>query len=137
MEKINKEVITRYGKIYRINRYLWSINEKPNINDDSCYDDFVDEVFHRTLKGLEYKEIRYFKEHDEYTCLKRKVMEKEEKYGTSFGVDIAWNSSDIVYIHYDTEKEREITLEECKILLSKYEKLEQYIKDISNEIDFS
>lgn len=36
-----------------------------------------------------------------------------------------------------TDKEREITLEECRILLSKYEKLEQCIEDISNEISFS
>ena len=127
----------RYGKIYRTNRYLWNINEKSNLNDDSCYDDFVDEIFHKTLKGLEYEEIRYFKEHDEYTCLKKKVMEKAEKYGTSFGLNIAWSSSDNIYINYDTSKERKITLEECRILLSKYEKLEQYIEDLSNEINFS
>lgn len=50
---------------------------------------------------------------------------------------LTWSSSDNIYINYDTSKERKITLEECRILLSKYEKLEQYIEDLSNEINFS
>lgn len=127
----------RYGKIYIADRYIWAINDKPYPDDGSCYDDFVDEIFHRTLKSLEYKENHYFKEHDEYTCLKKKLMEKARKYGTSFGLHMAWNSFDNIYIYSDTDKEREITLEECRILLSKYEKLEQYIEDLSNEINFS
>ena len=102
------------------------------------YDDLVDELFHRQLKECKKQEYIYFLEHNEYSILKEKF--RNRKYSTTFGVHIATCSDGNIYI-YDGEKKdyyesnkREITIDELKILLSKYEEMEKLEEKITKEI---
>ena len=97
------------------------------------YEDLVDEAFHRQLKECEKKERKYFLEHDEYSILKRKYREKN--HCTTFGVNIADCSDGKLYV-YDTEdydNRREITIDELKELLAKYEQLDALVEKLTAE----
>ena len=120
-----------YGK-YRIlgsERYI--TNDYKGTYD--TYNDLVDEAFHRQLKECERKEKEYFLEHDEYSILKKKF--RERKYNTTFGVHIATCSDGKIYVIEDDEdhKEREITIEELKYLLARYEELDRLVEKITEE----
>lgn len=95
------------------------------------YDDLVDEVFHRQLMKCEEEEQKYFHEHDEYSILKKKFEEKRQQYGTTFGVGIVMGSCGICV--GDFEKYRDITIEELKELLSKYDQLDAFMEKLSKE----
>lgn len=106
------------------------------------YDDFVDECFHRQLKECERLERKYFKEHDEYSILKTKLIKNIDKFNTTFDVNIKWSSDGNIYIYEKYEvnestksRDKKITIEELKELIDKYNKLEDYIKELSKEIN--
>lgn len=118
-----------YGK-YRIlgsERYI--TNDYKGTYD--IYDDLIDEVFHRQLIECERKEKQYFLEHDEYSILKKKF--RERKYNTTFGVHIVTCSNDNIYIVDDNDNEREITIDELKELLAKYEQLDKLVEKLTEE----
>lgn len=95
------------------------------------YDDFVDEVFRRQLMECEREEQKYFREHDEYSILKQKFSEKQQQYGTTFGVSIVIGSCG-VYVG-DFDRKRDITIDELKELLSKYEQLDTLVEKLTEE----
>lgn len=103
-------------------------------NRYDTYKDYVDECFHRQLKECETAEKKYFLEHDEYSILKSKL--RDVKHRTNFGVHMSYCSDGNIYIYDDEgKKSREITIDELKLLLSKYEQLDQYVEKLSSEID--
>ena len=119
-----------YGKIRFIGgRSIKSVNIKSAYD---TYDDYVDEVFHRQLKECENKEREYFLEHDEYSILKREFL--NNKYNTTFGVNItSWSSGKVCICDDVTKEEREITIEELKYLLSRYKELDELVEKITKE----
>lgn len=119
-----------YGNIKFIGgRSIKFINRKRAYD---TYKDYVDEVFHRQLKECENEERNYFLEHDEYSILKNKFLNK--KYHTTFGVNISlWSSGKICVYDENTNAERKITIEELKYLLSKYEELDALVEKITQE----
>ena len=79
-------------------------------------------------------ENEYYRAHDEYEILKEKFRNK--KYLTTFGVNIGMCSNGCIYV-YETEgerREREITIDELKYLLLKYEELDTLVEKITKEI---
>lgn len=95
------------------------------------YDDLVDEVFHRQLIKCEEEEHKYFREHDEYSILKHKFSEKQQQYGTTFGVSIVTGSCGICVGNH--ENYRDITIDELKELLSKYEQMDTLVEKLTKE----
>lgn len=120
----------RYGKyrVFGMDRYITS--DYPGSYD--TYDDLVDEVFHRQLKECEKLEYNYFLKHDEYSILKRKFIDKQ--YCTTFGAHIACNSDNTVYVYDDNwNYRREITMDELKDLLNKYEQIDALVEKLTLE----
>lgn len=132
-----KNILFTYdlGK-YSINGCERHINSKYKGDYDLC-DDLVDEAFHRQLKNCEYKEKIYFSEHDEYSILKKRIEKYSDLYRGiyDFNVKTSYCSDGNIYIYDDNKNKRKITLDECKILIAQYKKLEKYIKQLSNEIN--
>lgn len=97
--------------------------------------DYVDEAFHLQLKDLERQEKQYFRKHDEYEILKRKVSNGIDKYG-AFGLNILQCSEGLFIYKRDNFNlhRRELTLDELKFLNNKYEELEKYYKKITSEM---
>lgn len=101
------------------------------------YKDLVDEVFYRQLKECEREERRYFLEHDEYSILKQKL--RDRRYHTTFGVKLIFSSSGEISVYDDsdddvyTTKRRDITIEEIKELLAKYEQIDALVKKLTAE----
>lgn len=95
------------------------------------YDDLVDEIFRRQLMKCEEEEQKYFREHDEYSVLKKRYREKG--YNTTFGVHICDWSSGRLTIADDNDNERDITIDELKELLSKYEQLDALVEKLTKE----
>ncbi len=95
------------------------------------YDDLVDEIFHRQLIECEREEQKYFHEHDEYSILKKKFREKYDQYRTSFGVRIVTGSCGVCV--GNGEVHRDITIDELKELLSKYEQIDALVEKITEE----
>lgn len=124
----------KYGNI----RFLGGRNiECISLRGDyDTHKDYVDEVFHRQLKECEKMEYKYFLEHDEYSILKQKF--RDRNYHTTFGVNIAECSDGKIYIckdkddFYDSEH-REITIEELKEILAKFEQVDALVKKITAE----
>lgn len=122
-----------YGKYRILGTERWITSNYKGTYD--TYEDLVDEVFHRQLKECKDKEHKYFLEHDEYSILKEKFRNK--KYSTTFGVNIATCSDGSIYIYdgdsfYDSEH-REITIDELKYFLDRYEELDKLVKRITEE----
>lgn len=99
------------------------------------YEDLVDEAFYRQLKKCEEEERKYFLEHDEYSVLKSQLREYQDKYRTSFGVNLGTCSNGEVFIYEgeDFKTKREITMEELKELLSKFEQLDALVEKLTAE----
>lgn len=95
------------------------------------YEDLVDEVFRRQLIECEREEQKYFHEHDEYSILKKQFEEKQNQYRTTFGADI-WTGSSGVQVG-DYYKKRNLTIDELKEFLSKYEQLDALVKKLTEE----
>lgn len=98
------------------------------------YDDLVDELFHRQLVECRKMEDQYFQEHDEYEILKTKLLKHHLLETTTFGVHLGEKSGNQVVIrdkNYD--QGREITIEELRTLLAKYDELQRIIDKMSEE----
>lgn len=125
-----------YGSVYLcgIKTHIQSINTKSGYWH---YDNFVDEVFHAQLMDCMQQENHYFDTHDEYTVMKHKLLQKTEKYGTTFGVLITYSSNGDVKIRGEDvngeSRSRPITIEECEELLAKYAQVEQLITKLTDE----
>jgi hypothetical protein len=136
---------TKYGRpiindMYNYGRY-YLLGTRRSIQYDcrdtyDTYYDLVDEAFHRQLKECKKKEHEYFLEHDEYSILKEKFRNKN--YNTTFGVHVAQCSDGTIYVYesgdsyYDSER-REITIDELKYLLARYEELDNLVAKITAE----
>ena len=96
------------------------------------YEDYVDEIFHHQLCECEKEEKRYFLEHDEYSILKKKFRDRD--YHTTFGVHIIASSDGNIYVGEDFDTKREITMDELKDLLAKYEQLDALVEKLTAEI---
>lgn len=122
----------KYGRIRFLDaqRYITDANVKGGYD---THKNIVDEYFHRTLKNCEREEQKYFKKHDEYSILKDKFTTKN--YGTTFGVQISSWSAGEICIYDDNNNQREITIDELKLLLSKYEELDRLIEKITGEVN--
>lgn len=119
----------KYGKynILGCERNIQSIHKGTY----DYYDDLVDEVFRRQLMECEREEEKYFSEHDEYSILKKKFEEKNNQYRTTFGAEI-WTGSSGIQVG-DPDKRRELTIEELKELLFKYEQLDELVEKLTKE----
>ena len=124
-----------YGKIHFLGSERWitwnDFEDKKSYYD--TYANYVDEIFHRQLKQCLKMENEYFRAHDEYEILKNKFRNKN--YPTTFGVNIRMRSNDCIYV-YETEgerREREITIDELKYLLAKYDELDKLVEKITKE----
>ena len=125
-----------YGKIHFLGCERWitwdDFEDKKSYYD--IYVNYVDEIFHRQLKQCLKMENEYFRAHDEYEILKEKFRNKN--YSTTFGVNIGMCSNGCIYV-YETEgekrREREITIDELKYLLSKYDELDKLVEKITKE----
>lgn len=95
------------------------------------YEDFVDEVFRRQLMKCEEEEHKYFREHDEYSILKKKFEEKQNQYHTTFGAEI-WTGSGGVQIG-NSDKRRKLTVEELKEFISKYAQIDTLVEKLTEE----
>ena len=95
------------------------------------YDDLVDEAFRRQLMECEKEEKKYFCEHDEYSILKKRYRQKN--YNTTFGVHICEWSNGRLTVADDNYNERDITIEELKEILSKYEQLDALVGKLTAE----
>lgn len=121
----------QYGNIrFMGGRNIQCINRKGGYD---TYEDYVDEIFHRQLKECENLEHKYFLEHDEYSILKQKF--RDRNYDTTFGVNIGICSNGSIFVHdvNDSSKRRDITIEELKYLLEKYEELDELVRKITAE----
>lgn len=118
-----------YGKytILRAERYIQS-NSKGIYE---TYEDLVDECFHRQLLECKKEEEKYFAEHDEYSILKKKY--RERNHHTTFGVHICVWSSGRLTVSDDNDNERDITIDELKELLAKYEQLDALVEKLTAE----
>lgn len=136
--------VYNYGKYYLLGtgRYITDSDKEAYAYKGTydTYADVVDELFHRQLKECKKKEHQYFLEHDEYSILKEKFRNKN--YHTTFGVHIAQCSDGKIYVYeksdsdgfYDSNK-REITAEELKYLLARYDELDALVAKITAETD--
>lgn len=102
------------------------------------YKDFVDVCFHRQLIRCEKEEHKYFREHDKYSILQDKIFDYFEKYRTSFGVSLMMsNDGCFVYDENDSKKRRKLTLEEMKLLVSKYNEIDEFIDALSADVSIT
>lgn len=123
----------RYGKYYVLGMERYITYDVKGSYD--TYDDLVDELFHRQLKECEKEERKYFLEHDEYSILKTTFEEYQNKYRTSFGVNILTCSDGKISV-YDGENykiSREITMEELNDLIAKYKQIDVLIEKLTEE----
>lgn len=125
-----------YGQIWILGnkRYITRLVPTEKLYYDSM-DDFIDDIFHSALLSCRREEIEYYKSHDEYEVLKEKF--RNRKYNTTFGVHISsWSSGKICVIDdNDDNNEREITIDELKLILEKQEELDNFIQKLSSEIN--
>lgn len=118
-----------HGKIYYTHRYISNLNFKHSYE---AYEDFVDQVFHEQLRYCEKLERKYWEEHDEYSILKKEF--KNKKHCINFGIPISMWSSGKICVGDEYNEEQEITIEELKYLLSKYEELDKIIEEMTKEV---
>lgn len=121
----------KYGEFYLLGTCRRIMSNLKYSYD--TYDDLVDEVFHRQLKECEKEEKQYFLNHDEYSILKKKFREKNDQYRTSFGAHIWICSDGRLLLKNEEGYEREITIDELKDLLAKYEQLDALIEKLTAE----
>lgn len=123
-----------YGtfSLYGLQRNIKNPNAKLPYD---VYSDLVDEAFHKQLEKCSFQERNYFLEHDEYSILKTKFFEQCRRYDTTFDAPLVYSARENeVKVHDETAKfERNITIDELKDLLSKYNQLDELIKKLSKE----
>lgn len=120
-----------YGEYCILGMQRWITNNNKRYYD--TFEDLVDELFHRQLKECEKEEHKYFLKHDEYSILKQKF--RCRNFYTTFGVNIGDCSDGKLYVYSNDNDEdrREITIEELKDLLYKYEQLEALVEKLTAE----
>lgn len=140
---------TKYGRpiIDNWNRYgdyaiLGCVRniQRNNKGTYDTYEDLVDEVFHRLLRRCEEEEKTYFLANDEYSVLKTRFREYQGKYRTSFGVKVLTCSNGEVSVYKDVidyKTKRDITIEELKDLLAKYEQLDKLAEKLTEETNIT
>lgn len=99
------------------------------------YEDLVNELFHRQLKECEKLEQHYFAEHDECSVLKAELTKKQEMFKTTFGLRLGFSGSRGVKLYDGRGRERDLTVEELKEIIARYDELEVYIAKLSSDID--
>lgn len=116
-----------YGRIclLEVTGYIQTINKET----------FIKNVFNAQLKKLEQEEYRWFLAHDEYSILYNKLEEYIDKYSTTFGLRVITGSNITLCKNEDDWEGRKFTIEELKTLISYYEKLEDFITQLSKEIN--
>lgn len=121
----------RFSPCRNINR----LDTNVSMFRSSTYSDYVNEAFHLQLKTLENQEKQYFREHDEYEILKTKVSKYSDKYGT-FGLNIWKTGRGLSFYKNDdaNSAERQITLDELKLLNNKYEEMDKFYAKITAEL---
>ncbi len=119
----------RYGE-YRLLGIQRNIDSEYKGTYDT-HQDLVDEAFHRQLKECEREEKQYFLDHDEYSILKKRF--RDRNYSTTFGVNIIDWSSGRICVCNENNKERDITIDELKELLAKYEQLDLLVDKLTKE----
>lgn len=120
----------RYGEYSLLGMERYITNNIKGRYD--VYEDLADELFHRQLQSCERQESNYFKEHDEYEILKKKF--RDRNYDTTFGVKIySWSSGRLTVADENSRLERDITIEELKELLSKYEQIDALVEKLTAE----
>lgn len=130
--KYSQKMIDDWYKYGKYNLLGCERNIQSNRKGDyDYYEDLVDEVFRRQLIECENAERKYFREHDEYSILKKKFEEKQGQYGTAFGVSIVTGSCGVCVGDFDNK--RDITIEELKELLAKYEQLDALVEKLTAE----
>lgn len=99
------------------------------------YTDIVDFAFRNTLEKCLKEEERYFRNTDEYCILKQKFRQRH--YNTTFGVPITELNDGNIYISKEDDYHvmREITIDELRLLLSKYEELDALVSKIEDKIN--
>lgn len=122
-----------YFSFNGVKRFLDNDNKTTGFYAYDVHDDLVDEIFHRQLKEYVALENKYFLEHDETSVLKTKFNEKFETLKTTFGVNIILRSNGDILISDGNGKERNITNEELKEMIAKYEQVENLIEKITKE----
>lgn len=101
----------------------------------NIFEDYIDEVFNKQLNECEGLEKKYFLEHDEYSILKKKWENYILKYNIDFGVCILYKGGDIYIANEEDSMEyREITVDELKYLISKYEEVDKIVEKLEKEI---
>lgn len=134
--KYPQNVIDDWFKYGKYNLLGCERNIQSNHKGDyDYYEDLVDEIFRRQLMKCEEEERKYFHEHDEYSILKKKFSEKQRQYGTTFGVDIVTGSCGVCVGSFDAK--RDITIEELKELLSKYDQLDTLVEKLTSETNIT
>lgn len=130
--KYPQKIIDDWYKYGKYNLLGCERNIQSNRKGDyDYYEDLVDEVFRRQLIECENAEQKYFREHDEYSILKKKFEEKQRQYGTTFGVSIVTGSRGVHVGDFDNS--RDITIDELKELLTKYEQLDALVEKLTAE----
>ena len=120
------------GRYYLLGTYRYiQFNRK---GDYDMYDDLVDEMFHRQLQRCEEMERQYFLEHDGHSILAKKCVEYERRYGTTFGVIVAhWNDGRLTVIDEEHKRERELTEDELREMIGKYEQIDALVEKLTAE----
>ena len=96
----------------------------------------INDIFHDQLLECKKQEDKYFLAHDEYSILKEKLSDYRCKFRTTFGVHLSfWSSGGIAVVGDDDEESRDITIDELKLLLGKYELLEKYEAELSEDVN--
>lgn len=114
-----------------VQRNICNINIKRSFD---YYDDIVDEVFHRQLIKCEQEEEKYFHSHNPYSIAKSTLRSYIDKYITTFGVNISYNSEDMwIRDNENEDNERKITIDECNELINKYKTLDSFVDKITKE----
>lgn len=125
----------RHGQfhIVGVERYISSANRQGSYDD---YADLVDEAFHRQLIKCLNEENAYFKSIDPYEIAKKQVRQYCDQFHTSFGMRLAFSSNDDITVIKDEEtwKGPKITLDQCNLLISKYQKLEEMVATLTSEV---
>lgn len=113
----------KYGHCYFLkDEYIQNITNKEEV---------VNIRLNIEIELLKREERKYFLDHDEQTILECKLEKFIDNYGT-IGFNCLTGSRGLRFGTF--ESDRKFTIEEMKMLISKYEELEKFKKNLSVEI---
>jgi len=114
-----------------VERWIGDLNRKGGFGK---YESFIDESFYRTLYKMLGDEKKWFREHDEYSVAMDRVKKLIQNSSTTFGLRIIYNS-EWIKLHTKDDIERFFTLEELKKLENLYKKLDNFVNELSKEVE--